>query len=299
MTKIVVKVPRKKSKVKIIRSHDIIEKELEKRRQRELELKQKIEDQKRELQAAQDMIQPIIDEVYEQEPEPEYVVESEPEISTEKEVPHQHFTETFVIYDTEKPVEINLSNVEEETVSLELAMTEVQNAYDRGFSDGQKASEAVFVTELEDYRKWMLRIDQVIDDMRESFTNEMHKFENVLLETATMIAEHILEHEIAANSQIVIEQIKKVIRDLEEDNVYEIRLHSDDVFVIKEIKSQVFNDKEKYENVKFVSDDRISPGGCIVLTSAGSIDARISRQIERIKVAMKEIMNDPELKTQI
>ncbi len=299
MTKIVVKVPRKKSKVKIIRSQDIIEQELEKRRLRELELKQKLDQRKRELAAAQEQLQPLQEIAPEPEPEPEIVEESLPDIPEQKEIPHQHFTETFVIYDNEKPVEINLSNVKEETVSLDLAMTEVQNAYDRGFSDGQKASEAVFVTELEDYRKWMLRIDQVIDDMRESFTSEMHKFENVLLETATMIAEHILEHEITANSYIVMEQIKKVIRDLEDDNVYEIRLNSDDIFVIQEIKSQVFNNKEKYENVKFVSDDRISPGGCIVLTSAGSIDARISRQIERIKVAMKEIMNDPELKTQI
>jgi flagellar assembly protein FliH len=235
----------------------------------------------------------------EPESEPEIIAEPEIEVALKKEIPHQHFTETFVIYDHESPVEINLSNIKEETVPLDVAMTEVQNAYDRGFSDGQKASEAVFVTEIEDYRKWMLRIDKVVDEMRESFADELVKFEKVLLDTATMIAEHILEHEISQNSEIVIEQIKKVIRDVEDENVYEVRLNSEDVFILKEIKSSVFANKEKYPDVKFISDDRIRPGGCIVQTSAGTIDARISRQIERIKIALREIMNDPELKAQM
>ncbi len=297
MTKIVVKVPRKKSKVKIIRSQDIIEQELEKKRLREQELKRRIEATKQaKTQSEYVHIEPIIPEI---ELEPEPVIEPEQEVPEEKGVPHTHFTETFVVYDHDKPVEINLSNIKEESVSLDVAMTEVQNAYDRGFSDGQKASEAVFVTEIEDYRTWMQRIDAVIENMRQSFTDEVHKFENVLLDTATMIAEHILEHEISNNPNIVIEQIKKVIRDLEDENIFEVRLNSDDVFILKEIKSKVFSDEEKYKNVKYVSDDRISPGGCVVQTSAGTIDARIARQIERIKIAMREIMNDPELKMQI
>ncbi len=198
------------------------------------------------------------------------------------------FTEEFTISNANQPIQISLEKIPEDAIPIDEVRQQVQSAYDKGFVDGQNIVRSTLEVEIQKQQDWIRNIDSVIKDFRNQYYKEIKDFEESIIELSIMLSEKILEHEISHNSKIVIEQAAKAIRSLGANTVFKIRVHPMNVETLTTSKSELFTDNELINSVKIIADDTIDPMGCILETSAGLVDARLSTQLGLLRKALDE-----------
>lgn len=285
MPVIQVKLPSKKrNKIAIIRDKDLIDKENFIRRQnleivyphlkkieeeRALAKKRKEEEAKRRLQEEQNL--KLEEERLRNEAE-------EPKFITYKPV----FSQEFVFTNINKLVEIDLNKVVEPSLPIPIVKEEIQKSYDRGVQDGQIQAKATFQTEIEKYQEWIRSIESVTENFQNEYKNELKKIQSMVIDISTMVAKHLIGTEVLYNSDIVIDQVRKTIASLEDDKIFKLHLHPSDVDILTKVHSTLLPDEYDSKSIIITADTSVDRGGCLLETSAGFIDARISSQLEAL-----------------
>jgi flagellar biosynthesis/type III secretory pathway protein FliH len=265
MQKVSVKIPRKKQRLRIVRSQKYLDAQLEaKRKAEELELIKQTD-------------------AIEHEPE---------EVVIQPKQKRIQYTEYFTISDANQPIQISLKNIPAESITVSEAKIEIQRSYDKGFNDGKDTSDAEYKAEIRKYEDWIKRIDSVILEIKDKYIDEAKKFEEIIIDTALMIASEILNVEISKENEILLNQVKNAISSLEDDEIFSIHLNPEDIEVLENVKSNLTDDRKKMENVKLIPDRSVDKGGCIVRSAAGSIDARIKTQLQNAKAMLQKALED-------
>lgn len=205
------------------------------------------------------------------------------------------FIEEFSFSNLNEPVEISLKKIPEESIPLLEVKKEVQNAYDHGFADGQQVGKSTYETEIQNLQEWIRNFDLIAAELRSRMSEEIKSLEQTLPAIALMIAEHILEHECSNNSNIVIEQTIKAIKSLNNDIIFKIKVNPINYKVLENVKSKLLSDSSMVEQILIVADESVDNVGCILETSAGTIDARLSTQLERIRQTLNNVSDNFEL----
>jgi flagellar assembly protein FliH len=263
MGEIVIKIPRHKSHVKIIRSEKVFEREIKEHKFRDLSYnKARIEQeeakrQQEELSRARTPVKPV-------------------------------FIEKFTFSDTNQPIQIPLSNINREMINLEDAKLEIQFAYDKGFTDGQEASNAAYTKELNDHRNWVKSIASLVNELKSQFSNELYAMERVSISLATVIAKHIVERELSNDANLVFELVRKAIKSIDEESLFKIAVNPDDYKILEHFRLDLLNDKALASKIEISPDADVDAGGCILHTDAGIVDARVDTQLLKIKELMDE-----------
>lgn len=271
MNQIIVKIPRTKQKIKIIKSEDIIRREFDKK-VKELELKFLKDFEEIKKEEIPEIIEEIIEEIVPEEPKPKKTF----------------FSEVYTISDSNEPIEIDLRRVPEETITIDEAAKEIQAAYDKGFQDGQDSARAVYETEININAQWIKRFDSIAFKLKQEFLKEQYKFEESVIDLSLLIAQKILSNEAINSENLVINQIQKVFSELTDEEVFKIALNEADYEVLTAIGSDLLSDIPDMEKISIVKSDKVERGGCLVHTSAGIIDARIKTQLDRLNTALLE-----------
>lgn len=285
MPVIQVKLPSKKrNKIAIIRDKDLIDKENFIRRQnleivyphlkkieeeRALAKKRKEEEAQRRLQEEQNL--KLEEERLKKEAE-------EPKLITYKPV----FSQEFVFTNVNKLVEIDLNKIVEPSLPIPIVKEEIQKSYDRGVQDGQIQAKATFQTEIEKYQEWIRSIESVAENFQNEYKNELKKIQSMVIDISTMVAKHLIGTEVLYNSDIVIDQVRKTIASLEDDKIFKLHLHPSDVDILTKVHSTLLPDEYDSKSIIITADTSVDRGGCLLETSAGFIDARISSQLEAL-----------------
>jgi len=214
------------------------------------------------------------------------IIEEEPEVVL-KEVKTQ-FIHKFVLNDRNKPIQINLSKLPKPSISIEDARIEVQSAYDNGFKDGQESTIAIYESEISHYKDMILSIESVIENLKKSYLKEINKFEEKLIDTSITVSEYVLEKEISLDNNSIINTVKRVLEELQDEKVFQIQMHPNDYQTLLKLKSKLFTNQAVAKSVELIIDSKVEEGGAIIISSAGTIDARISSQLNKIKQMLVE-----------
>jgi flagellar assembly protein FliH len=68
---------------------------------------------------------------------------------------------------------------------------------------------------------------------------------------------------------------------MQSDEQLSVRLSPEDLKFLEELQ-QKSNDKiESLERVKFIADEAVKPGGCLIESEYGTVDATIEERVER------------------
>ena len=169
---------------------------------------------------------------------------------------------------------------------------QLQQYYEKGYTDGQKAASEKLESEyneklikkFENISEIMLEFDKTVDDYDKTF-------EKIVVNIAVIIAEKIVQRELLQGpiiESILKDSLKRVIG----SNRILVRLHPNDLEIINQDSSNLFID-DSFSKIKFESDERIERGGCFIETEIGNVDARISSQFNEMKKQLEAtVMND-------
>jgi len=184
-------------------------------------------------------------------------------------------------------LQLDLSKPLMNPVSMQEVQDEIQHAYDRGFDEAQQLTRTTFEIELQKRQHWVLNFDSVFKQMDIQFAQQMRNLEDSVIPLAVMVAEHILEREISSDANIVIEQVRKAIRSIDNENIIKIHLHPYNIEILRKVESSLFSNTSKIENMQIVANDNVDQGSCIIETSAGIIDATIKSQLSKIRQSLE------------
>ncbi len=279
MPHVILKIPKKLKDARIIHSEDIIE-------SRELDSEEGAAPgdksfREYDYEEIENLPDEDEDEINSDEPEPEVPV----------------FYHTYSINNYNTPIELSPEKFESYDIDLEEVKVRVQDAYNQGFADGQETTAATFKTQIQRHHEWLKNMDSVVNELRAQYASEIENLEDTVVKLSIMAAEHILGREATSNSEIVIEQVKKAIKSLDEDKVFKIHIHPDNIEILESVKSELTSDKSQIKDVEIVSNETVGKGGCILETSAGMVDARLKTQLEQLEKSLNEAMskNRPEV----
>jgi flagellar assembly protein FliH len=110
----------------------------------------------------------------------------------------------------------------------------------------------------------------------------MESAEPEIVRLAVGIAERVLHQQIALDRGVVVEMAKVAIARLVEKESVTVRVNPGDLEQIREHREELLSNGE-IKNLRVIEDQRVDRGGVVVETDGGTIDARISTQVNEAK----------------
>jgi flagellar assembly protein FliH len=159
--------------------------------------------------------------------------------------------------------------------------------YRLGFNDGQEKTKR----DLEqDYSNKLIRKYEDIYNILQQYDShllELEKaFETLVIETAYELAKKIVQREVE-NRTIINESVKEAINKIIGANEVKLKLHPQDYEELTEESKNMLH-TSSFQKIKIDADERIERGGCYIETEIGSVDARISTQLNELRKKLQD-----------
>lgn len=106
-----------------------------------------------------------------------------------------------------------------------------------------------------------------------------------VVELAVLIAERIVRREIELDPEVALRASRELLQRAAAGSQVVVRLAPADLALAQE-RLGGLAEASGLDGVRLRVDPALSPGGCVVETDAGSLDARVETQLERIREAL-------------
>lgn len=116
--------------------------------------------------------------------------------------------------------------------------------------------------------------------------------EQELAALATDIARKVIKQELAQSPEAVLSVVRACMHRLKEKEA-RVRVCPKDLDTVRGARESFLGIADGLSDLEIVSDRRVQPGGCIVDTPSGSMDARLETQLEHIEQALAACEETP------
>lgn len=156
-----------------------------------------------------------------------------------------------------------------------------QEAYNRGMAD----LAAQLQTELRQAAAAFAEGCRKFDNQRKTLFRR-HRGELVTL--IILLSEKILRHELATQRNVIAATLEAALEQAIESEEYYVTLHPDDLAVAEAKVPELIASIRGLSRLVFKTDASMTQGGCLLESSAGTVDASIEGQLDSIKEFFKD-----------
>jgi flagellar assembly protein FliH len=189
---------------------------------------------------------------------------------------------------------VEASNVEEDVERKvlerlkEVQETAYQEAYQLGLDEGkheayQKTSEEI-KARLDRFENLLKAIGNLKTDLIAN--NETH-----LVQLAFHMAKRLAHAQIELDPKIVTEVIREAVEKAQVEEEVLVQVSPSQIEFLETLKSETGREFEFMKKLKLEPADGITPGGCVIHTNYGEIDARIEGRVEKLWEGVKESLH--------
>lgn len=158
-----------------------------------------------------------------------------------------------------------------------------RDAYNKGLEDGLNKGRLLTLKEI----GTEIKILKGLIEGTERLKDELYiKIENDVVEISVMIAKKIIGEIAEEDRNIVVNIAKEAIKRASDREVLRIRVAPVDYDALNKKRSELLQCIDGIKSLIFEADESVQPGGCLIETNQGEIDARIESQIKVIKGAL-------------
>ncbi|MBI4714372.1 MAG: hypothetical protein HY760_00215 [Nitrospirae bacterium] len=163
-------------------------------------------------------------------------------------------------------------------------------AHRKGFQEGVEAGAAQVRQSLEAEWNALSAAAAGLTQVRERI---LQQAEEEILALALHAARKILRAELEQNPEGVVGIVREAVRKAVDREVLKISVNARDFEILNHRKPDLLHGMDGVKKIVFEVDESIEPGGCLIETRFGDVDARIDRQIEVIDHAVRKISQTP------
>jgi flagellar assembly protein FliH len=171
---------------------------------------------------------------------------------------------------------------EQEAGSVSAAEFEraLQDAYNRGYTDGLRAGESAEGGRL---RNAMAALQDALTSVQEGGERWVGNAEENLAALAVGVARQIVGRELTTDPEIVTDLVRRAMADFPIGQPLTVRLHPSDLHAVSSAITPVNDGSVGLRNeVHWIGDARIAPGGCFVEGRERIVDGRVDTALERL-----------------
>ena len=162
-------------------------------------------------------------------------------------------------------------------------LKEVQEkAYQEGYELGLiEGTEKAFQEAKQHFTERLVAIESMLKRMETLKTRLAMDNEAELIRLVFLIAKKISLANLEDDREAVRKILIDVLGEAQTDEKVMVRLSAEDLFFIESLQEKAGQKIESLERVKFIPDETIKPGGCLIETEYGTVDATIDERVER------------------
>lgn len=154
-----------------------------------------------------------------------------------------------------------------------------QQAYQMGLEEGR---EKAYQETSEAFVERMAHMDQLISSM-ENLKPELVSYNEAhIVRLAYTMAKKIAMTEIAENTELILNTVRQAIESAQSDENITVRLAPSDLEFIEHMKEKLGKDFDKLKKARLEASESITPGGCVVETNYGDVDATVEQRVEKL-----------------
>ncbi len=153
-----------------------------------------------------------------------------------------------------------------------------KEGYDLGLADGSEKAFENVKAELEERLAFLESILKDIERMKSRLVTEN---EGELVQLVYLIAKKIAMRDLEENREAVLGILQDVAGQFQADQKVVVHLAQSDLDFLKLAQEKSGQKLEVLESMKFNVNESVKPGGCIIETEYGSVDATIEERVER------------------
>src|SRR4051794_15498126 len=147
---------------------------------------------------------------------------------------------------------------------------------DEGFAAGLAEATRTFAPALE-------ALAAAVEDVHAERDAFVARAERHAVELAVQVAEKIIGATLAADADTVLAVVTGALRRTAERDHLVIHVHPDDLATVQAGCDDIAARLGGAGRVEVVAERRIAPGGCVVRTAEGEIDAALDAQLDRVR----------------
>ncbi len=156
-------------------------------------------------------------------------------------------------------------------------LKEVEEAYERGFRDGRARARAAARAELASALQTLVEAVSQVRAHREAWAAQL---EQDLAALSGAIAQVLVGREVQTDPRVVSELTRRAVAHFPTDEPLRIRLNPEDLQRLESVGET--EEVTGARTVRWIPDDEIVPGGCVVEGPDKVVDGRLDEAVRRI-----------------
>ena len=166
-------------------------------------------------------------------------------------------------------------------------------AWQEGKHDGEAAArvdvEQQLRVEMDTFRDDMRAdLQEIVDSVADGRRKLWEQQEGQMLAFVLDISKQVIKTEVQQNENVLMEIVRNAMRRVTDKDNMRIRVAASDAPRIKAAREDIMQIVDGIKTLEIVDDRRIGPGGCVIETNAGTIDAKIETQLGEIERTLTE-----------
>ncbi|MEW5866876.1 MAG: FliH/SctL family protein [Bacillota bacterium] len=154
-----------------------------------------------------------------------------------------------------------------------------EEAYAAGYEDGKAAGMSKV---LEDARVFLEYLEDLARAVAEATASAVKTAEETVAHLAIEVAGRILRHEVSVDGSIVLEMVRESLQKANAKGPVRLRVSAWDLDRVRDFREDLLRLADDVTGIEIVEDPRVEPGGCIVETDFGCVDARLASQLREV-----------------
>ncbi len=158
--------------------------------------------------------------------------------------------------------------------------------YDLGRDEGQESAYRELSSAISER---IQKLDKTVAKLESLHTDLVRHNEATLIGLVFQLAKKIAMSEVKERPDLILEVLKQAASDAQDEQSLMIRLSPEDLNFIESMKDKLSKEFEFMKKAKFEPSENVQPGGCVIVTNFGQVDASIEKRLDKVWTTLNEI----------
>lgn len=139
------------------------------------------------------------------------------------------------------------------------------------------------------------RIEEALSTLNQAVSERkkiIKDAESEVLRLALKVAEQIIRSEVSLHRDVCLNIVSEAISRVSDREQIIVRVNREDAEYLKRFKDRLAGMLDGVKSFSIIEDSNIEPGGCVIETNLGFIDARIATKLKSIEEAIKRVKSE-------
>jgi flagellar assembly protein FliH len=118
--------------------------------------------------------------------------------------------------------------------------------------------------------------------------------EQEILRLSIKVAEQIIRSEVSLHRDVCLNIVAEAISRVSDREQIIVRVNREDAEYLKRYKDRLAGMLDGVKSFSILEDANVEPGGCVIETNLGFIDAKISTKLKSIEESLKKVSSEEE-----